>query len=328
MGKLSGPVPDPVRRAARRFRRDPRLQELLLLGVFVAGSVPFWIRLLPHPAGDAVLYREGVVVWLGGGDPWLAGDPISRFAGTPLSLFVFAPSALLPVPLWAAVALAGSAAAAVYAVRALRLPIAWLFFPPLTAGIWTANPSVLMIALAVAALGSVRSPLGWVLGALGCWVKVLVVLPLAAERRWQALAVGGATAAVTILLAPTLWLHYLAEVPVISATLAQNTHHSAAWYRAPWLIPPAIVALLVLATFDRRAVAWLLIPALSPVVEYHWAVLMLPVAHPVLGLAAFVPDAAWPAVITLYVLVRWLARRRSIAAPVPTSGAAPEQITG
>jgi hypothetical protein len=269
-----------------------------------------------------------VVVWLAGGEPWLAGDPISRFAGTPLSLFAFAPAAFLPVELWGAIALAGSFAAAIYAVRALRLPIAWLFFPPLTAGIWTANPSVLMLALAVVALGSDRSPVRWLLGALAWWVKVLVALPLAAERRWHALAVGAVAATMTIALAPSLWLHYLAEVPAISATLAQNTHHSAAWYRAPWLLPPAIVALLVLARFDPRAAAWLAIPALAPVVEYHWAVLMLPVAHPALGIAAFVPDAAWPAVVTLYVVFRWLARRRQGASAAAGPARIPERAPG
>jgi hypothetical protein len=309
VGSLTAARSGVTGRVRHRLATDRRLLDIILLAAFVGGSVPFWVSLVPAAAGDAVLYRQGVVSWLAGSDPWLAGDPISRFAGTPLTLIAFAPSALVDAGLWAVVAAIGSMAAALFAVRHLRIPIAWLFFPPVTAGIWTANPSVLMLALAVAALPAGRSPLGQVLGALATWVKVLVILPLAVERQWRALALAGVASGLTVIVLPGLWSRYVTELPAISATLAANTHYSSAWYQAPWLLPPAAVALVALARIDRRAAGWLAIPALAPVVEYHWAVLMLPVAHPVLGLAAFVPDAAWPAVITAYVIVRYRARR-------------------
>ena len=300
----------------------------LLAAAFVGGSIPFIVGLLDEAGGDGRLYRAGAETWLSGGDPWLAGDSISRFAGPPTSVLVFTPAAWVDPQAFGWIVVVLSAIAGLLAVRRFGLPLYWFFFPPLTAGIWTGNPSVLMIGLASLAVGAGGGRWKAIPAAIGLLVKPLVAPGLLAERRFSVLALAALMAAATVVLFPGLWLHYAQQFSTIAGTLTENTHRSSAWYQAPWLLPPAIVALIALALIDLRAAAWLLIPALGPVIEYHWAVLLLPVAHPVLAAAAFVPDWMWPAVVIAYVGVRYAERRRHRAGSknVAPSTTSPEAV--
>jgi len=256
---------------------------------------------------DARIYLAGAKAWLSGGDPWSAqvvfndaGTYGFHYAAPPPSLLLFAPFAWMPERLFAELAIVASFAAGFYLLRAVRLPAWWIFFPPLTMGILSANPVVIGTAALV-------SGIRW-LAPVGFAAKVYFVVGLVGERRWKDIVAVVFFAAATLLLLMPLWLQYLADYGSISATIAAESAGGFSATRALPLFVATAVCVGALALVDWRTAWWLAIPALSPFAEFHSSIAALPVMAPGLGALLAMsgtPGDAWaPLAICVYSIWR------------------------
>lgn len=243
---------------------------------------------------DARLYRFAAVQALSGGDPW-AVHADGVFAGPPPTLLLCLPSALLPEVVATVLIVGLGLAAAIWAVRRLELPLWWVFFPPLFEAVIVGNPDALVLALLL-----VRGPLAGVAAGL----KVYALIPLALARRWSALAVAAVVAAASLPLLPA----FLNSLRSVSTVLDQQTAHLSAW--GTWLVVPTLIALVVLR---RRGAEWLVVPALWPNTQRHYAAMSLPaVRRSPIGAALMslgLPLAPAAAVIYMAIEASWQNRR-------------------
>ncbi len=263
----------------------------LLLLVWFAILGPGYLLVLGTDAigVDARIYYRGAAAWLAGANPWDAvasyavsyGTNYYHFAGLPTTVVLFAPVTLVPEAVFVAAWVALSAAAAVLIVRSLRLPAWWLLFPPLLEGVWSGNPGIVLTSLVLAS-----HPL---LGAVGSLLKIYALVPLALLGRSRAVAASLLLVAATGFIAPDLWISYAAQFPQISARLLSESAGGYSLLREPLLVPLGAGLLALLATYDRRTVAWLAVPALWPSSELHYAVLAVPAASPLLAALIAVP---------------------------------------
>jgi hypothetical protein len=232
---------------------------------------------------DARIYLAGAKAWLSGDNPWSA-QVLFHDAGT--YGFHFAappPSVLLGVPfawidddrLFGNLAVLASFAAALYILRAVRLPRWWIVFPPLLIGILSGNPVVIGLA-AIVSTRRWAAPIGF-----AC--KVYLAAGLVAARRWRDLAVVVAVVAGLIVVLAPLWLQYAQDYSAISARIAHETDGGFSASRTPTLFLVTAACVAALAAVDWRAACWLAVPALSPFAEFHSSVFALPVMVPGLG---------------------------------------------
>ena len=265
---------------------------------------------------DGYIYYRGSAAWLAGQNPWdvgaiLNGLPFS-YAGLPPTVILLAPLTLLPeqafVWLWLFLSFVG----AVAIVRALRLPIVWIAYPPLLFGLLAANPHVVLLALLLAG--------GTWGGAVASVIKIVAIPPLLGERRWRVLVLAVAAIGASVLVFPGLWSSFLHQAGTVQNTInAESKGGFSAWGR-PYLFIPTVIALVVLARIDLRASAWLVVPALFPTTQYYYAIFALPV-DPFLAAAMAFPMPWIAPVVTIgYTAIRlgvimW--RRRSGPAPRP-----------
>jgi hypothetical protein len=258
---------------------------------------------------DARIYYHGSAAWLAGQDPWSTGaylgERLFSYAGLPPTTILLAPLTLMPEELFVWLWLFLSVLAAAVVVRRLKLPLVWFTYPPLLYGVVAANPQVVLMALVVAG--------GTGGGAVATMLKVVAIPPLIGERRWRALALASLLFVGTALLAPALWASFIHAVGAVSDTIhAQSSGGDSAWGQ-PVLFIPAVVALGLLALIDLRAASWLVVPALFPTTQYHYAMFALPV-DPFMAAAMAVPLPGIPALVTIgYSTVRLVLemRRRS-----------------
>jgi hypothetical protein len=208
---------------------------------------------------DGRLYLRATRAWLDGQDPWiLIGD--QRFAAPPPTLIPLAPVALLPEDLGVALLLIAAVAGAVATVRLLHLPWWWLLFPPLVDGAWNANPQTLLVPLILVGAGPVAALL-----------KVYAIVPIALTLRWRALLV---TAALLLVTAPVLpWASYVRQFSDLSQVLATQSDGGLSALAVPWLIPVAVVALVLCG---RERTAWLAVPVLWPSTQWYYSTLAMP----------------------------------------------------
>jgi hypothetical protein len=264
----------------------------LLLFVWFAILGPGYVFLLGFDAigVDARIYYRGAATWLAGGNPWDAvatytvsyGTNYFHFAGLPTSVIAFAPATLLPEGAFVALWIALSAAAGVYALRRIGLPLWWLLFPPLLEGIWSGNPGIALMALLLAG-----HP---VLVAIGTLAKAYAVVPVALLGRARAVAVSVAAVGLTFAVAPDLWLSYAGQFSQISTRLLSESDGGYSLLRYPFLVPLGAALLGLLAYYDRPTAAWLAVPAMWPSSELHYGVLALPVASPLLAALIAIPQ--------------------------------------
>lgn len=244
---------------------------------------------------DARLYRLASLAWLEGRDPW--GDlGLHKFAAPPPALAFMAPFALIPeavaMPIFAAL----SIAAAVLALRALRLGWFWMAWPPLVGALIIGSVETMMVCLVIAGAGP-----------LAPMAKIYALVPLIGERRWRAIAGAGLLLVVSAPFLP--WALYIERLPVIAETMAEQAQDLSAW--GTWLLP---IVLLALFSLGPRIGGWLAVPAAWPLTQLHYALLALPIARhsPVLALGLSLPV---PLAAPLSVIVYAVGRRIGWSSP-------------
>jgi hypothetical protein len=253
---------------------------------------------------DARIYYRGVANWLAGIDPWRADVVFNHhtfsYAGTPATTVLLAPAGLISEDAFVVLALALTAAAALWIVRRLDLSLWWLLFPPVSEVLFSANPQVVVLGLLLAR--------GTVASAVATALKAYAAVPLLAERRIRAAVAGFVLTAATMIAAPSLWLSYLREFGTISARLAHQSDRGFSAFYYPLLAVPVAVLLLLLARRDRRAAGWLAVPALWPASEFHYSTFALPVMSPLLAFVLAIPSQQLPPVAVALDAIRRLAR--------------------
>lgn len=271
---------------------------------------------------DARIYYRGVVAWLNGTNPWDAavtvGGSAYHYAGSPVTTVILAPAALLSEGVFTGAWLILTWAAAAWTLRRLHLPLWWLLFPPISEALFSANPQLIVLALILANSS-------W-LAAIGTALKVYAFIPLAGEGRWRAIAVAIGVNALTILIAPGLWLAYLQQFAAISSRLEFESIQGFSAFYFPALLAVTVVALGLLALRDRAAAGWLAVPGLWPASQLHYSTMALPAMSPVLAFFLAIPILRLPPEIILVEVVRrlvtpyvaeFVAARRSIPAGPP-----------
>jgi hypothetical protein len=209
-------------------------------------------------AVDLRIYRAAAGEALRGGNPWAVFVDGYHFAAPPPSLIPYFPAALLPEDVATVAYALVFSIASILAVRALRLPIWWVLFPPLFESILDLNADVLVLALL---LGGQR------VGGAAVLAKVYAVIPLLLQGRWRGLAVGMGL----VLLSAPWWPTFFEQRETIVRNLANQAGSLSAW--GTWLMVPTVVALSALG---RRDAAWLAVPALWPSTQLHYATVALP----------------------------------------------------
>ena len=261
---------------------------LLLTFILVTAERTLGALRLGTFAVDLRVYRAAAEAALHGGDPWSVSVGGIPFAAPPPTVLAYLPAALLPESVAIVVYGAAMLGAAVIAVRAVRVPLWWLLFPPISDSLIVLNPDVVVIALLVA-LPRFAS--------LSMVFKIYAAVPLALAGRWKALGGG----LLLCLLSVPWWSDFLAAGPAIEASFVRYTFGgTSAW--GTWLMVPTVLALVALW---RRGAEWLAVPALWPYTQLHYSVLALPVAARNFGVAFLLcfPVAYLPPLATIFYAV-------------------------
>jgi hypothetical protein len=255
---------------------------------------------------DARIYWRGAAAWVAGGDPWSAvyvlpnGDP-AHFAGLPPTVLAFAPATLLSEQVFTVLFTAVCFGAGAFVVWRLRLAWWWILFPPFIHGASSGNPGIVVVALLLVP--------GTVASALAPALKVFAVLPLAGELHLRPIVVFVIACGVSVLFFPHLWVGWVTNSLDLSSRLVKEANGGVGATANALLIPPTVAALALIARLDLRAAGWLVVPAIWPSAQYHYAVNALPVITIPSAILFSVPIPGLPAIaVVLYALL--LARQR------------------
>jgi hypothetical protein len=234
---------------------------------------------------DVRLYRLAAESWLAGRDPWapgLAWDAAHTdvsYAGPPPTLLPFLGLSWAPIDALTLVFMLASAAAAIWTLRRLELPLWWLAFPPIVECIWVGNLNLFVLALLIG--GGVGGR------AIAAILKIYAIVPLAILAKWRPILLASALILVT---APVLpWGEFVHRYSDIAGKLAEQ-----AWGSTQNVLPTtplvAGAATFALVLLGRDRSAWLAVPALWPSTQLHYSVLALPALSPGLAFFAAVPQ--------------------------------------
>ena len=267
-------------------------------------QTPVWVGL------DASLYATAAAAWLTGADPWAVSQAGIYYAAPPPTLLPFALFAWMPSPAVSLIWIVGSFVLAWLAIRALRLPLWWVAFPPIVDAALVGNPDVAVLALLVCAGGR--------LGAVAPFLKIYAFVPMVGERRWREIGAAVMLLAASWFILP--WGTWLSQLPTITAHLIEVSG-STSVFGQPILMAVAVVALLSLGL--RRA-GWLAVPILWPYTQFHYATIAVPGLGPYLALAwCFPTPEVWLASTCLFALhQRLLARATTPATQMEPSSSA------
>lgn len=285
-------------------RTRNRLVSVALITVFALVSIERLAVTVAHGWLwiDFSIYREAAIAMLAGRDPYAVTVQGFSFAGTPPALLAFVPATLLPAPVGIAVYIAVFVAAWVAAVRFLRLPIWWLMFPPVVEALTILNPDAMLVVLLIGGSSA---------AGVAVMLKSYAAVPLILQGRWKALVVGAFLSALTL----PLWIQYLQRAGTINAALAQQSDGGlSAW--GQWLAIPTVIALLALR---GRGASWLVVPALWPYSQFHYAAIAVPYARKS-ALMAFLLSFAnplLPAIAVILEAIRVRVGERLAAAKEP-----------
>jgi hypothetical protein len=300
-------------RAVRERVGEDRLRMLgqIALATWFAGQTYMRIARFVRdtvPLGqDIRIYYRGVEQWLHGGDPWAAEvvvrHSVFSYAGSPATTVLLAPSALFSEDQFTVLWLVLSALSAAAIVRWLRLPIWWLLFPPTAEALYSGNPQLVILMLLLA--GAARP--GVIADSIAVALKVYAVIPLLGERRLRRVGLALVLTIATVVVAPSLWIHYAQQFGAISARLAQQSSDGWSAFYFPMLLVPTAIALTLLWRLDPKAAAWLAVPALWPSSEFHYSTFAQPVMTPLLAVPLAVPiQRLAPVAIIVYVVWRFV----------------------
>ena len=252
---------------------------------------------------DARIYRNASAAWLAGGDPWSAAISLPEgpfhFAGLPPTVLAFAPVTLVPEGWTGVIGFLVAAVAAIWIVRRLGLPLWWLLFPPLVQGVLLGQPGIFVLALLLT-----RLPL---LEALAAALKIYALLPLLSMNRSRGVLAVALLFTASLILASDLWIEWASQSAAVANRLVDEVAGGVGMTAEPWLVPLTVLALVVIARFDRRATGWLAVPAVWPSSQFHYPVMALPVIRALPAAAFAVPIPGMSAVAVL--LHAWLVVR-------------------
>ena len=282
---------------------DPRIERLsrlvrrpIVLNAVLAAWFVGWI-LYQQPIftfNDGYLYWLAASTWLAGGDPWsVATGPHAdfHFSGLPPTVLAFVPLTPFDGRVIALALGVVSVFAAYVIVRSLRLPIAFLLFPPIVEGIGSANPHLLLMALLLTGMraretrrdmAAVRSIVAGVVAAI---LKVYAIVPVIGDRRARTAVAIVVACLVTIAIAPSLWSSYLGRFGEIGARLRVE---AAGGFEASGVLLLVVVPALAWLWWRRpREAGWLTVPAIWPASQFfYWTFALPALPVPLLALLA------------------------------------------
>lgn len=242
---------------------------IIVAGLFVAGSA-MWLGIVAAAGligNDGLVYRAGGEAILIGSDPWSASVHGYTFAGPPLTAYLFSPLALVPEVLFRVAWLVVCATSAAVIVRRLELPAYWLVYPPLVFGVVLGSPSIPGMALVL-----VGAPL----------IGLILRPHLALVTGWRTLLGFAIASVIAIVLHP----EFVGEFGSIAARHVDETGGVINWWGSPLMLV-TIVALASLR--DRRALGWLIVPAIAPGIGWYGFAMVMPMRDLALALACAVP---------------------------------------
>ena len=249
-----------------------------------------------EPATDLRLYLRGTAAWLHGEDPWAVHMGTLHYAAAPPSLLPMVPFAILPEALGVVLLAVLGIAASLWTLRRLELPLWWIAWPPLVDNLWNGNPQLFLVPLLL-------GPAAW----LAPIVKAYAVVPLVVQWRLRALAVTVAVGLATLPLLP--WANYLGRLSATSTLLAEQSQGGMSAWFLPILVPPAVLALIVLG---RRRASWWAIPALWPSTQWYYSLMAMPVLTPLTAAILAAPVQGGPAVAVIAAAIEvWYRRRKA-----------------
>lgn len=251
---------------------------------------------------DARHYQRAASAWLAGRNPFEVLEGTTPYLSGPHTLLFYAPTSLVPLPLAVAFWMTIGAAASVWLVRRLGLPLWWILFPPLAHSIWNGNPQTMALALLV--LGG---PLAAVV-AVG--LKLYTGLVLAVRPRDA--FVTGLLLLVTLPFVP--WLLYVGQGAAATEHLASAWNGSA--WRIPLLIPPTLLGLWLLR---RKGAEWFAVGALWPATQFYYVAMALPalVKRPVVAAALALPMPLMTPIVVIALAVVEVVHDRSARSTNP-----------
>jgi hypothetical protein len=243
-----------------------------------------WI-MRPEALGvDARHYQRATTEWLAGGNPWAVTEAGIPYAAGPHTLLFYVPTSLLPLSVSVAFWMLLGAAATVWLVRRLDVPLWWVLFPPLLHAAWNGNPQSIALALLVAGGAATAS--------IAVLLKTYAGIPLIG--RWRDLVIAGIVLVVTLPLVP--WQLYLDQ------GLGVGSHLQTAWNGSAWRLPILIPFVLVgLWALRRRGAEWYAVPAIFPATQFYYVAMATPavVKRPLVAAALALPMVLMAPVVVL-----------------------------
>ena len=209
---------------------------------------------------DVAIYRHAGEIALAGGNPWIPFSLTLQFAAPPPTLVLYVPVSLLPLPIATVLMMSAGVLGAAWAIRRLGLPLWWLLFPPLFDALIVGNPDAYVLPLLL---------VGGPLAGLAAVLKVYALVPLVLQRRWSAIVLAAAVAALSLPEVP----NFLSTLGTVGEVLATSAKLSA-W--GTWLMIPVLVALWILR---RRGAEYLVVPALWPNSQSQYGTMALAAVH-------------------------------------------------
>ena len=240
---------------------------------------------------DARLYLAATRAWLAGQEPWIILQG-QQFAAPPPTLLPLAPFTLLPESVGIAVLIGLAAVGVIATVRLLHLPWWWILFPPFLDAVVSGNPQALLVPLVL--IGA---------GPLAAFLKIYALVPMVLTLRWRALLV---TFGALLLTAPILpWASYLSHFGELSASLVRQSDGGLSGTALPWLIPVAVVALILCG---REKAAWLAVPVIWPSTQWYYSTLAVPALRTAPVAAALMAINVPGITVLAAIVVAWQAR--------------------
>jgi hypothetical protein len=208
---------------------------------------------------DAQIYLAATRAWLAGQEPWVIIQE-QQFAAPPPTLLPLVPFAILPEAIGVGVLMILATLGVIATVRLLHLPWWWLLFPPFLDSAINGNPQAVLVPLILVGAGP-----------LAAFLKIYAAIPVVLTLRWRAVLLTLVLLAITAPILP--WASYIDHRAELAASFARQTGGGLSATALPWLIPIAVVALILCG---REKAAWLAVPVVWPSTQWYYSTLAVP----------------------------------------------------